>query len=381
MDEAIGKGAFDEIAGHGGFLALAAARTLDRAVTIGNARPSGRTGGATHFSARRATHLWRAGRAGAPPRTASAREPTSSLARIDSRWCSTVRAERDRRVAISALRQPAATSSSTWSSRAVRPAALRRVAASAPRGTERTPALRIAAAHALGERQRRRAGRASASASRCAASSPSARARARSYGQPMRVPRRRPPRASGLRSAAETARRRRRAGPDRGRRASARTRARRGTRGGASAPRARRRDRPRRRRAPLRPSSQASSARAAATGASRCSVFERSAASSASSSTAAAPGSPRRLRSRPSATRATTRLVVPAASLRDDRVGALAGELPAAAVDVAQRLPALHVAGEAVEVVRARVGDAVDQVALGGLEARGPRPRRSTSIT
>src|SRR6478609_9705039 len=89
--EAIGEGAFDEIAGHEDSFDVDAARESDRGVTIGKAAPW-RAGGATHFSAARYPFF-----ASTPSRraaaTASMRESTASLARIDSRWCSPVRAE------------------------------------------------------------------------------------------------------------------------------------------------------------------------------------------------------------------------------------------------------------------------------------------------
>ena len=291
-------------------------------------------------------------------------------------WCSTVRGERDSRAAISALRQPAATSSSTSSSRAVRPAALRRVARERAARHRADAGAAHAAAHALGERRgaepvehrQRRALR------RLVAVGERPRLLVRAA---QRVPRR----GRVLPAAFDLQPERRRAAVERARierrRASARTPARRRTRGGAFAPPARWTRSASAPTASLRPSSQAASARAAATGASRCSVFERS-------------GEVERLvehlerrrdrrggcaggRARPGRRRGWS---CPPASLGDDRVGALAGELPAAAVDVAQRLPAFHVAGEAVEVVARARRRCPRPGSARRRRRRAPRPRR-----
>jgi hypothetical protein len=101
---------------------------------------------------------------------------------------------------------------------------------------------------------------------------------------------------------------------------------------------------------------------------SRCSVPLRSASSSASSSTSAAPGSPRRVPQAPERDQRDDAVGRAAELARRDGVGTLAGERPAASVQVDERLPAFHVAGEAVEVVGARERDAVVEIALGGGE-------------
>ena len=225
--------------------------------------------------------------------------------------------------------QPSATSPSTSTSRAVRPAALSRVDARGPRGD-----AHARHAHPLTHAFRHR-GRAEAvedaPARRAAPLRRRRRARAPVRTGSRALPRRPRPRASVRRSAARRAARTRGRACERAGFATASTRARRRTRDGACASASSNAASPRGARAARSPSSHAASARAQRTGATRCSVPDcGTPAPSASSSTTAAPGSPRRVRSAPSATSAMTRLVEPADLACQHGVGALAGKLPSA---------------------------------------------------
>ena len=264
-------------------------------------------------------------------------------------WCSTVRGERDRRVAISALRLPAATSSRISSSRAVRPAAFARVVARGPRGTRAN-----ARARASGGARARRAGgaervedRQRRALRRLVAVGERARLLVRAAE---RLPRRARPPPAAFDLQRETARRKARADRDP-------TPAR--QRQNASSPRnqgwrlcarqreARDRPRRRRRRSPVEPGS---SARAAATGASRCNV--------------PLDGERERLVERLGrAGVAAARAQAAERDQGDDAVGRAGGlalgephwrarrRSASGRGRRRQRLPALHVAGEAIEVV------------------------------
>ena len=105
-------------------------------------------------------------------------------------------------------------------------------------------------------------------------------------------------------------------------------------------------------------SSHAASARAARTGAIRCNVPERSASASAWSSASHTPGSPRRARSRPSASSAMVRPIVAAASDLQDRECGFRGLAPAALVQMRVGLPGQRIQAGVIEVAFGRELDA-----------------------